>query len=70
MRAYQHGIVIIACPSCKNRHLIADNLGWFKNRDGSEGGRTVEDFVRAQGQQVTRGKVVQGPDGGMEVFVD
>jgi protein import protein ZIM17 len=51
-------------------HLIADNLGWFKNQDGSEGGRTVEDFVRAQGQQVTRGKVVQGADGDMEVFVE
>lgn len=48
------------------RHLIADNLGWFKNPDGSEGGKTIEDFMRAKGEEVKRGTIVQSPEGGVE----
>ncbi|KAF8942455.1 Threonine synthase-like 1 [Haplosporangium gracile] len=47
--AYQHGVVIMQCDHCKNRHLIADHLGWFKN-----GGVTVEDLVKERGETVQK----------------
>ena len=28
--AYNKGLVLIECDGCKNRHLIKDNIGWFK----------------------------------------
>jgi protein import protein ZIM17 len=49
-----------------DRHLIADNLGWFKNQDGSDGGKTVEDFVRAKGENVKKGALLQSPNGDVE----
>ncbi|KAF9976337.1 Threonine synthase-like 1 [Actinomortierella ambigua] len=47
--AYNHGVVIIQCDHCKNRHLIADHLGWFRN-----GGVTVEDLVKEKGETVQK----------------
>jgi len=41
-------VVLVDCPGCQARHLIADRKGWF----GDKGG--VEDFlVRALPAQVT-----------------
>jgi len=56
-RSYERGIVIVQCPGCQNRHLIADHLGWFK--DSTEEGklRTIEDIMRAKGEKVQRGRI-------------
>ncbi|KAG8995844.1 hypothetical protein FRB94_008732 [Tulasnella sp. JGI-2019a] len=55
--AYERGVVIIQCPKCKTRHLIADHIGWFKETDGTDGGqlKNVEDFMRAKGEHVSKG---------------
>ncbi|KAF8972713.1 DNL zinc finger-domain-containing protein [Flammula alnicola] len=60
--AYEKGIVLVQCPGCKNRHLIADHLGWFK--EGTEEGRLprVEDMLRAKGEKVQRGIVAEHGD--------
>lgn len=45
--AYQHGVVLIQCDECKNRHLIADHLGWFQDKSIS-----VENLMREKGEEV------------------
>ncbi|ORY69171.1 DNL zinc finger-domain-containing protein [Leucosporidium creatinivorum] len=64
-RSYEKGIVLIECPGCGNRHLIADNLQWFSSTPspshpsglpiGSEEERkprTVEQLMKEKGEQV------------------
>ncbi|TKY90029.1 hypothetical protein EX895_000027 [Sporisorium graminicola] len=54
-RSYTKGIVIVQCPGCKNRHLIADNLSWFTENEGEP--RTIEQMIEAKGGTVRRGTV-------------
>ncbi|KAK1927261.1 DNL zinc finger-domain-containing protein [Papiliotrema laurentii] len=56
-RAYTRGIVLVQCPSCKNRHLIADHIGWFKESTEEGTLRTVEDLLRARGEAIQKGRV-------------
>ena len=49
--AYTKGIVLVECPGCSSRHLIADNLGWFEQRGEA---RTVEEILAARGESVRR----------------
>lgn len=58
-RSYTKGIVIVQCPGCKNRHLIADNLSWFTESEDEP--RTIEQMIEAKGGKVRRGTV--GVDG-------
>ncbi|KAJ2235967.1 hypothetical protein H4R99_001771 [Coemansia sp. RSA 1722] len=46
-QAYTKGVVLIQCDSCKNRHLIADHLGWF--RDSSI---TIQDIMKEKGEAI------------------
>ncbi|KAF5362408.1 hypothetical protein D9756_002660 [Leucocoprinus leucothites] len=62
--AYEKGIVLVQCPGCKNRHLIADHLGWFKESTEEGKLRTIEDILKAKGENVKRGKI--DPNGTIE----
>ncbi|KNZ62343.1 uncharacterized protein VP01_1282g4 [Puccinia sorghi] len=63
-QAFHHGIVLVQCPSCLNRHLIADHLQWFtSNRTSDDPNfkndhRTIIDLMRAKGEAVKRGRVI------------
>lgn len=46
-QAYQTGTVLIQCPGCKNRHLIADNLKIFRDNKVN-----LEDLLKEKGQSV------------------
>lgn len=50
-QAYHHGLVMIECEGCRVRHLIADNLGWFKDarEDGSVGWKKIEELAERRG---------------------
>ncbi|KAK4471496.1 hypothetical protein MN116_004919 [Schistosoma mekongi] len=45
--AYEKGIVIIRCDGCQSLHLIADNLGWIKDKHWK-----LEDCVKVDKKSV------------------
>lgn len=47
--AYTKGIVIVECPNCGAKHLLADNLGWFMDE-----ARNIEDMLREKGESFIR----------------
>eukprot|EP00980_Cylindrotheca_fusiformis_P007948 scaffold1697_cov120-Cylindrotheca_fusiformis.AAC.30 len=48
-QAYRHGVVIVQCPGCNNRHLIADNLGFFEDETD---GWNIEKAMAKLGENV------------------
>jgi protein import protein ZIM17 len=62
--AYNKGVVIVQCPGCQNRHLIADHLGFFTDSDRD--GWTIEKAMARMGEHV---KLVTN-DNVMEVSVE
>lgn len=46
-QGYTHGSVAIQCPGCKNRHLISDNLGIFRDNKVN-----LEELLKAKGENV------------------
>ena len=48
-KAYTQGVVIVRCCGCKNNHLVADNLGWFRDKKIN-----IEDIMKEKGETVKR----------------
>ena len=42
------------CPQCKTRHLIADNIGWFKDLTKEIGGKNIEEIAELKGEEIKK----------------
>lgn len=62
-QAYHFGTVLVNCPGCKNRHLIADHMKIF-----SDESITIEDIMREKGEFIKKGSL--GADGDVEFYDD
>ncbi|KAM0714225.1 hypothetical protein Q7P37_010012 [Cladosporium fusiforme] len=60
-QAYHHGTVLVNCPGCKGRHLIADHMKIF-----SDSSVTIEDIMREKGEFIQKGSL--GADGDIEFY--
>ena len=47
--SYHSGVVLIRCDGCHKLHLVADHLGWFRDK-----GVTIEDIMREKGENVVK----------------
>ena len=46
-KSYEKGVVLIRCDGCENLHLVADNLGWFRDQKTN-----VVDILREKEEEV------------------
>ena len=47
--AYNKGVVLIRCEGCDSLHLIADNLGWFRDESVN-----VEQLLAEKGDRISK----------------
>lgn len=45
--AYTKGIVVVQCPNCEVKHLLADNLGWWHDGEG----KNIEYILKEKGEK-------------------
>lgn len=57
--------MLITCPGCKNRHVIADHLRIFTDKS-----TTLEDIMKEKGGSFKKGQVGAGEDGDVEFWED
>ena len=48
-KTYEKGVVLVRCKSCENLHLVADNLGWFRDSKTN-----LETLALEKGQTIHR----------------
>jgi len=60
-QGYHHGTVVIQCPGCKSRHLIADHLKIFGDTR-----RTLEDILKDNAEELKYGRLL--PNGNIELM--
>ncbi|KAF3090522.1 hypothetical protein TWF569_002350 [Orbilia oligospora] len=60
-QAYHKGTVLIQCPGCEVRHLIADHLKIFRDKP-----TTIEDIMKEQGEKIKKG--IKYRDGDIEIL--
>mmetsp|Transcript_167 Transcript_167/g.445 ORF Transcript_167/g.445 Transcript_167/m.445 type:complete len:142 (-) Transcript_167:113-538(-) len=48
-KAYHHGVVLVQCPECKNRHLISDQLKWFGDETSN-----IETILADRGEAISK----------------
>lgn len=63
-QGYTRGTVLVQCPGCSNRHLIADHLKIFSDQSV-----TLEQILKEKGQFVKKG-VLGGEEGNVEFWDD
>lgn len=50
--SYEKGTVLIMCPTCKTKHIIADHLGWYS--DPAQELTNIEKIAASKGEKVVR----------------